>query len=223
MTHNINMNKKSSRPSAKNIITDNQPSNAYRDLAPDETKDLSENSMKLWVEAAILEKAKEQVTNAHLKYTRKRKYIVRWIAAALITGAFMAPLSFLLRDHFRSDSGQNIVMQKDVNEDMILTPDFKSAEEKAAFGQYLPIKVLSPINSDTILLKDGIQFRWTPALEADTFLTIVFAGNSHTAFREKVSLGDTLLNIEAGILLEGKYFWTIEGFAARDSFLISAK
>jgi len=135
----------------------------------------------------------------------------------------MAPLSFLLRDHFRSDSGQNIVMQKDVNEDMILTPDFKSAEEKAAFGQYLPIKVLSPINSDTILLKDGIQFRWTPALEADTFLTIVFAGNSHTAFREKVSLGDTLLNIEAGILLEGKYFWTIEGFAARDSFLISAK
>lgn len=175
-----------------------------------------------WAKAHSLKKTREEVSVAiKREKSLKRRQIFTWAAAASVMLLFAIPALF----YFNNDSDQATKMAKgthteDSSKEIIGTPQFKQAEEKATYGIADTLNLIAPIHNQKFSRKDSIVFRWKPALSDSTYIVIENGKSGLTVFREKLLTGKSDFTLEGGFLPEGAYRWYIHGTDKKEAFSV---
>lgn len=178
-----------------------------------------------WAKAHNLKKTREEVAVAiKREKALKRRQILTWVAAASVMLLFAIPALF----YFNNDSDQATKMAKgthtdDSTQEIIRTPQFKQAEEKAAYGIADTLKLIAPIHNQKFSRKDSIIFRWTPALSDSTYIVIQNGKSDQTIFKERILPDANHFQLEKDFLPVGEYTWQIQGYYSTGKFRITDK
>lgn len=175
-----------------------------------------------WRKAHQLRKTREEVANAiKREKAQKRRQKITWIAAASVLLLFAIPTML----YFNKEPGSSIQIAKDTQTDdttqeIIGTPQFKKAEEKATYGIADTVKLIAPKKNQQFSRNDSIVFRWIPVLSDSTYIVIQNGKLRQTVFKEKLLKGRSGFTLEAGFLPEGAYRWYLQGNDEKAAFTV---